>query len=310
MADALQQRTHATAALPAPPAEKNRQQRRILPDTPRAWPHGTWQEATYILGDLGLSIARFVSWCLTGVVRLLFGLLYAIARGFGALFTTISGGRLKQRAALILGWLALAGVLAGSTPWWGNIRTLVVEHWPHATTHFVPVAYVPPPSACVLPRAACAAPTPFLDGQPSITATQILAVLQSYHSPAATSDFAADLYDLGIKYGVNPAYALGFFAEESQCGTTGIAVTTLSLGNVRYTVSNSPVTYTVYNGFRRYATWRDGAEDWYWVIRTYYLNAGIRNIYDVTPIYAPSSDHNDPKNYADTVYQLVQSWAP
>ena len=89
----------------------------------------------------------------------------------------------------------------------------------------------------------------------------------------------------------------------------GYGTNTLSLGNVRYTESNSPVTYTQFNGFRQYASWRDGAEDWYWVIRTFYLDAGTRDIYDVTPIYAPSSDHNDPKRYADTVYSLVQQWA-
>jgi hypothetical protein len=161
----------------------------------------------------------------------------------------------------------------------------------------------------VLPRAACAAPTETLDGQPSISASAILQVLTQYSSPAASPEFAAQLYDMGIQYGVNPAYALGFFVEESQCGTQGIAVNTLSLGNIRYSDSNSPAPYGNYNGFRKYSSWRDGAEDWYWVIRTYYLNQGVRDIFDITPIYAPSTDNNNPQRYAQTVYQLAQSWA-
>lgn len=300
-----------TSALPAPPPSPHKQAR-LLPDTPRAWPHGRWDESTYILGDLGLAIARFISWLVSGIARLCFVALRGVALGFGWLFTKISHDRLKQRTAEVLGWVVLVMILGGSFPWWNSAwngsRAWASAHWPQAANTHQAVPYIPPASSCVLPRAVCAAPTKLLDGQPSITATTILAVLQFYHSPAATPDFAADLYDLGIKYGVNPAYALGFFAEESQCGTTGLAVNTLSLGNVRYNPSNSPVTYTEYNGFRHYATWRDGAEDWYWVIRTFYLNQGLRNIYDVTPVYAPSSDNNDPKNYADTVYNLVLSW--
>ncbi len=291
----------ATMSPPAP-------RRRILPDTPRTWPRGRLDEATFVLGDLGLSVLHFVSWAVTGVARLIFWAVRSLARGLGWLAGRVSGGRLTGRGTEIAGWVLVVALLAGSYPAWGTVGAFARAHWPNLRPHGV-VAYKAPPSACSLPRANCAAAGETLDGQPSISAIKILQVLQSYNSPAATADFAADLYDLGIKYGVNPAYALGFFAFESQCGTAGIAVTTRSLGNVRYNPSGSPVTYTQYNGFRQYASWRDGAEDWYWVIRTYYLNAGTRDIYDVTPIYAPASDHNDPQRYADIVYGLVQQWA-
>ena len=42
-------------------------------------------------------------------------------------------------------------------------------------------------------------------------------------------------YDLGVHYGIDPAYALGFFVVESACGTRGVARTTHSLGNIRCT---------------------------------------------------------------------------
>ena len=308
MAEALHQRGTPTPPIAALPLATKHY--RMLPNTPRQWPRGTFGEATYILGDLGLSVARFVSWLISGIARLLFVLVRSIALGFGWILSKLSKDRMKKGLAEGLGWVLLVALLATTFPLWNNARAWAASLLPtqHTTHTHQAVPYLPPASACTLPRASCAPPSNFLDGQPSISAATILAVLQSYHSPAATADFAAQLYDLGIKYGVNPAYALGFFAEESQCGTTGIAVNNLSLGNIRYNLSSSPVTYTDNLDFRHYTTWRDGAEDWYWVIRTYYLSQGLRNIYDVTPVYAPSSDNNNPKNYADTVYQLVQSW--
>ncbi|MBA3824728.1 MAG: hypothetical protein H0X24_12640, partial [Ktedonobacterales bacterium] len=230
----------ATKVAPAAP-------RRILPDTPRTWPRGRLNEATFVLGDLGLSLLHFVSWLVAGVARLIFWAARSLARGLGRMANTLSRGRLGSRGTEIAGWVLVVVVLAGSYPTWGTVSTWVGAHWPNLRPHGV-VAYKPPSSACALPRASCAAAGETLDGQPSISAVKILQVLQAYNSPAATPDFAADLYDLGIKYGVNPAYALGFFAFESQCGTAGIATTTRSLGNVRYNPSNSPVTYTQFNG--------------------------------------------------------------
>jgi hypothetical protein len=314
MAGAMAHIPPIVATLDPPKRSRRRSPRQpadpAAPQTPhgsRPWPRGRGDETVAVLGDLGIALARFISWFVVGLARLIFELFHQLARGLAWIASKISGGRMHERLAQGIGWVLVVGIVAGAGTQEHRVQPWIVAHWPRP--HGV-VAYVPPPSACTLPRAACAAPAETLDGQPSISATKILQVLQSYHSPAATADFAADLYDLGLKYGVNPAYALAFFAFESQCGTTGIAAVTLSLGNVRYNPSSSPVSYTEYQGFRQYATWRDGAEDWYWVIRTYYLNTGIRDIYDVTPIYAPASDHNDPQAYAQTVLGLVQQWAP
>ncbi len=41
------------------------------------------------------------------------------------------------------------------------------------------------------------------------------------------------MYDLGVKYGIDPIYALAFFQHESDFGTTDEARKTLSLGNER-----------------------------------------------------------------------------
>jgi len=309
MTDALHEGGYLTSETTDSPQSK----RRTLTDAPRGWPHGRPDEAIDLVIDLILAVARLISWCVTALARLLFLVVQLSARGLSMLALRVSQGKLGARAATVIGWILIVIIVAST------LATLsITQHWrlPIGTAtaaqsaHKNPIVlYVPPPPACVTPRTICAAPTETLDGQPSISATGILTVLQHYHSPAATLEFATALYDLGIKYGVNPAYALGFFIVESQCGTQGQAATSHSVGNIRYNVDlHSPVSYTDQGGYRSYASWSDGAADWFWVIRTYYLDAGVRDIYDVTPIYAPSSDHNDPQNYAQTVYQDVLSW--
>src|SRR5260370_12622813 len=58
-------------------------------------------------------------------------------------------------------------------------------------------------------------------GKPTITANFINQVLASYGSPAA--GMGQQLYDLGVKYCIDPVYALAFFIHESLFGTTGEA---------------------------------------------------------------------------------------
>src|SRR5215469_13869105 len=80
-------------------------------------------------------------------------------------------------------------------------------------------------------------------GKPSIKADFINRVLDYYRSPAK----GKALYDYGVKYGIDPVYALAFFMHESSFGTTGVAKVTRSLGNIR--VSEG---YKNYDGYRLY----------------------------------------------------------
>src|SRR5579859_6395386 len=63
-------------------------------------------------------------------------------------------------------------------------------------------------------------------GPPTVSAAFINRVLAAYHSPAAGKGQA--LYDLGVKYGIDPAFALAFFMHESSFGTSGEAAKSLS----------------------------------------------------------------------------------
>ncbi len=300
--------TRANTALPTstPPRRKS-----FLPvkHLARDWPSGHPDEAPILLASLLIAIVQLASWVVELIGRLIFLIFQLGASLLASVARKLSGERLRGRGADILGWSLVIILLAGTLTGLGYTHRVTLTRWFQTTIPHRAIPYAPPPSTCSQPRLVCANPTELIDGQPSISATKILSVLQSFHSPTATADFANALYDLGVQYGINPAYALGFFAQESSCGTQGLAVNTLSLGNIRYTTSSSPVSYAAFQGFRQYHSWRDGAQDWYWVIRTYYLNQGVRDIFDVTPIYAPSTDNNDPARYAQNVYQFVLEWS-
>ena len=137
---------------------------------------------------------------------------------------------------------------------------------------------------------------------PSITVAKIREVLQSYNSPAVGS--AQAMYDLGIEYGIDPAFCLAFFIHESTAGTKGVARVTKSVGNIRTTPG-----YTDYQGFRKYATWEEGIEDWYQLIRDLYIGGwGLVTVEQIVPVYAPAGDDNDVDAYISTVKKLVSGW--
>jgi hypothetical protein len=137
---------------------------------------------------------------------------------------------------------------------------------------------------------------------PSMDAAAIRQVLQKYNSPAVG---AADaMYTLGLEYGIDPAFCLAFFINESTAGTAGVARTTKSVGNIRTTAG-----YTDYQGYRKYESWEQGIEDWYRLIRDLYIaDWGLTTVDQIIPVYAPSSDGNSPDHYIATVKKLVSSW--
>lgn len=144
-------------------------------------------------------------------------------------------------------------------------------------------------------------------GSPTISPPKIDAVLRSYNSPA--SGFGQSLYNLGIKYGIDPAYALAFFIHESTAGTQGVAAITKSIGNIRCTAGYECYQTSGNGSFRRYATWEAGAEDWYRLIKDQYINKwGLTTLEQIIPVYAPSADRNNPTAYIRQVANTVQSW--
>lgn len=138
--------------------------------------------------------------------------------------------------------------------------------------------------------------------RPSVDTATIRSILQQYNSPAVG---AADaIYTLGLEYGIDPAFCLAFFINESTAGTAGVARTTKSVGNIRTTAG-----YADYQGYRKYESWEQGIEDWYRLIRDLYIaDWGLTTVDQIIPVYAPSSDGNSPDHYVATVKKLVSSW--
>jgi hypothetical protein len=131
-----------------------------------------------------------------------------------------------------------------------------------------------------------------LDRPPSLSAAQIDAILAQYHSPAG--GLGPVLYDLGVQYGIDPAFAVAFFVVESAAGTRGVARTTHSLGNIRCTPG-----YACLDGYR--ATRSENAE------------RGTRSRAPRAAASRPTSAFRvppsaDPAAYAATVTLLVDSW--
>lgn len=148
-------------------------------------------------------------------------------------------------------------------------------------------------------------PYPVL-GKPTISAGFINQVLASYHSP--TAGMGQDLYNLGMKYGIDPVYALAFFMHESLFGTTGEARVTLSLGNERC-IPDRPCIDQNRGGYAKMNSWQDGFEQWYKLIRNLYVAQWGRVTVDqIIPKYAPNSDGNNEAAYIATIKHTVDTW--
>jgi hypothetical protein len=139
-------------------------------------------------------------------------------------------------------------------------------------------------------------------GTPTLAASFVNQVLAAAHSPAQGT--GQTLYDLSRKSGIDDAYALAFFEQESQFGTTGMARLTHSLGNIRCSAG-----YQCNNGYRAYNSWVAGEADWYQLIRTLYIDTWhLTTVEQIIPIYAPESDGNDVAGYIAAVEQAVAHW--
>ena len=146
-------------------------------------------------------------------------------------------------------------------------------------------------------------------GPPTISVPQIERVLADYHSPAA--GHGQEIYDLGVKYGINPAIALAFFVHESGAGSNPAWAGRKPDGTTTHNIGNIVCTggLPCYGRFRDYATWGEGIEDWYKLIKELYVGEwGRTTVEQIIPKYAPASDNNNEAGYVNSVKHLVESW--
>jgi len=172
-------------------------------------------------------------------------------------------------------------------------------------------ALVPPSSTVVLPpvgdfgdahRVAMAANSGgAIMHVPSVSVGAIRAALRAAGSPvldaayADHKDAAEYIWDSGRVLGVDPAVVMAFFRHESVFGTRGMARETLSVGNIRPLPGPPQV-----NGYRLYASWQQGIDDCYRLLRSYARN-GAATVPQAVPIWAPPTDNNDDSAYISSV---------
>ena len=150
-------------------------------------------------------------------------------------------------------------------------------------------------------------------GKPSISADFINRILAANNSPAAGK--GQNLYDLGVKYGIDPAFALAFFQHESSFGKAGEASSTLSLGNLRCIPDASCVNQSGQqcqagqSCYASFPTWEAGFEAWYKLIRNLYVAVwGLTTVDQIIPKYAPNADHNDEAGYIAALKHELDVW--
>lgn len=136
---------------------------------------------------------------------------------------------------------------------------------------------------------------------PSISVAAIRQALSANGSPILNEQFADGkdaaeyIWDAGRVLGIDPAVLMGIFKHESQYGTLGVAVHTHSVGNIR-PLAGQPD----WHGYRLYASWQQGIDDCYRLLRQYALH-GATTVDQAIPVWAPPTDSNDDTSYISSV---------
>jgi hypothetical protein len=146
-------------------------------------------------------------------------------------------------------------------------------------------------------------PTLFLAGD-SISKEMFRYVLQQAKSPAFAE--IDNILSILERWNADRGIALGFFAVESSFGRKGIAVETKNWGNLR---RGRRMIRQTKHPFAVYANWADSVEDWCELLSVVYCQRlKLCTLREILQRYAPSSDGNNPRRYADTVLRLVRMW--
>lgn len=136
---------------------------------------------------------------------------------------------------------------------------------------------------------------PSLWGSPTISAAGIDKVLRDNHSPAA--GMGSYIYDSAVSRGINPAFALAMYGQESTFGTKGAAARNNSFGNLR----------DGRHGYKHYADVKEGIDDWMRLMSSDAYHG--KSLAGVVHKYAPGSDHNNTGGYMAYVTNNMNKWA-
>ncbi len=136
---------------------------------------------------------------------------------------------------------------------------------------------------------------------PSVSISNLENILKAAGSPAILEepDFASFIYKRSFFYNIDPVYLLAFFKKESSMGLAGATVYTKNIGNIRCTAG-----YICRDGWRKYSSWKESAEDWFKLILDNYVGQGLDTVGRIVYVYAPPFE-NDTKLYINQVNSMV-----
>lgn len=145
---------------------------------------------------------------------------------------------------------------------------------------------------------------------PSIGVRAIWQALWEAGSPLADDTprrdgrtYAQYIWDAGRASGVDPAVFMGVFNVESKYGREGVARYTYSPGNIRAVGGQAS-----FQGYASYPDWFAGIDATYALLRSY-VERGLPTVETAIPVWAPSSDHNDPLLYIALIKNTMASLA-
>lgn len=143
---------------------------------------------------------------------------------------------------------------------------------------------------------------------PDISVWTFLGYLAARNSPVTPAEASA-VYAYCVKRQVSPAFLLGMFTVESQCGTLGTATQTRSWGNTRSPSFGGVAEVGQVAGrsgtFPVFRTWVDGGISTIARLCDYAPYAGKDTVEQIIPVWAPASDLNDPAGYAQRVLAIM-----
>src|SRR5262249_17469004 len=115
---------------------------------------------------------------------------------------------------------------------------------------------------------------------PTIPVDTFTQALAAVNSPALQEADGTAYYQMCVANNVDPAVALAFFQQESNCGTVARAADRKKWGNLWDAQANAVATYP---------SWQEGLRDW--CIRLQgpaYLAHGTPTVASIVPIYQPA----------------------
>jgi len=172
------------------------------------------------------------------------------------------------------------------------------------------------PGPCDDPRRQPVAPNPrgHLAALPSVSVGAIWRALDAAGSPLANNTvrrggrtYAEYIWDVGRSTGIDPGVMMGFFNQESNYGTKGVAVRSHNPGNLR-PISGRQTVCDVDGCYAYAADWFQGIDDTYGVLR-HYADHDMKTIEQAVPVWAPNVDYNDVGVFIDGVHQTMRALA-